>query len=61
MVTGREPFKGSTSMDTLAAIIRELPVPAIELNPEDRDPEYFKLKIFQRCSLPDNPWAKVVL
>ena len=26
-----------------------------------RDPEYFKLKIFQRCSLPDNPWAKVVL
>ncbi len=26
-----------------------------------RDPEYFKLKIFQRCSLPDNPWARVVL
>jgi transposase len=26
-----------------------------------RDPEYFKLKIFQRCSLPDNPWAQVVL
>ena len=26
-----------------------------------RDPEYFKLKIFQRCSLPDNPWAKIVL
>lgn len=25
------------------------------------DPEYFKLKIFQRCSLPDNPWAKIVL
>lgn len=26
-----------------------------------RDPEYFKLKIFQRCSLPDNPWAHIVL
>ena len=26
-----------------------------------RDSEYFKLKIFQRCSLPDNPWAKIVL
>jgi transposase len=26
-----------------------------------RDPDYFKLKIFQRCSLPDNPWAQVVL
>ena len=26
-----------------------------------RDPEYFKLKIFQRCSLPDNPWAVIVL
>ena len=26
-----------------------------------RLPEYFKLKIFQRCSLPDNPWADVVL
>ncbi len=26
-----------------------------------RDPEYFKFKIFQRCSLPDNPWAQVVL
>jgi transposase len=25
-----------------------------------RDPEYFKLKIFQRCSLPDNPWARIV-
>lgn len=25
------------------------------------DPEYFKLKIFQRCSLPDNPWARIVL
>jgi transposase len=25
------------------------------------DPEYFKLKIFQRCSLPDNPWAQIVL
>ena len=26
-----------------------------------RDPEYFKLKIFQRCSLPTNPWADIVL
>ena len=26
-----------------------------------RDPEYFKLKIFQRCALPDNPWAQIVL
>ena len=26
-----------------------------------RDPEYFKLKIYQRCSLPDNPWAEIVL
>jgi transposase len=26
-----------------------------------RDPEYFKLKIFQRCSLLDNPWAQIVL
>ena len=26
-----------------------------------RDPEYFKLKILQRCSLPDNPWARIVL
>lgn len=26
-----------------------------------RDQEYFKLKIFQRCSLPDNPWAQIVL
>jgi transposase len=26
-----------------------------------RDPEYFKLKIFQRCSLSDNPWARIVL
>ena len=26
-----------------------------------RDPEYFGLKIFQRCSLPDNPWAVIVL
>ncbi|MBI5836887.1 MAG: transposase, partial [Candidatus Eisenbacteria bacterium] len=26
-----------------------------------RDAEYFKIKIFQRCSLPDNPWAKIVL
>ena len=26
-----------------------------------RDPEYFKLKIFQRCGLPDNPWARIIL
>jgi len=26
-----------------------------------RDPEYFKLKIFQRCGLPDNPWAEIIL
>jgi len=26
-----------------------------------RNSEYFKLKIFQRCSLPDNPWAVIVL
>jgi transposase len=26
-----------------------------------RDIEYFKLKIFQRCSLPDNPWSDVAL
>lgn len=26
-----------------------------------RNPEYFKLKIFQRCGLPDNPWAQIVL
>jgi transposase len=26
-----------------------------------RDPEYFKLKIFQRCGLPENPWARIVL
>jgi transposase len=26
-----------------------------------RDPEYFKLKIFQRCGLPENPWARVIL
>jgi transposase len=26
-----------------------------------RDVEYFKLKIFQRCSLPDNPWAEITL
>ncbi|UCE01309.1 MAG: ISL3 family transposase [Candidatus Latescibacterota bacterium] len=26
-----------------------------------RDREYFKLKIFQRCSLPHNPWARIVL
>ncbi len=26
-----------------------------------RNPEYFKLKIFQRCSLPNNPWARIVL
>jgi hypothetical protein len=26
-----------------------------------RDPEYFKLKILQRCGLAYNPWAKIVL
>ena len=26
-----------------------------------RDREYFKLKIFQRCSLPNNPWAEIIL
>jgi serine/threonine protein kinase len=34
MVTGRAPFKGSTTMDTLTAIIREAPAPAMDLNPE---------------------------
>jgi transposase len=26
-----------------------------------RDPEYFKLKIFQRCGIETNPWASIVL
>ncbi len=26
-----------------------------------RDPEYFKLKILQRCGLPHNPWARITL
>jgi transposase len=26
-----------------------------------RDPEYFKLKILQRCGMPNNPWARIVL
>lgn len=26
-----------------------------------RNPEYFKLKILQRCSLPQSPWARIVL
>ena len=26
-----------------------------------RDPDYFALKIYQRCSLPTNPWADVTL
>jgi transposase len=26
-----------------------------------RDPEYFKLKIYQRCSLQEDPWATVIL
>ena len=26
-----------------------------------RNTEYFKLKIFQRCSLPHNPWAEIIL
>lgn len=25
------------------------------------DKEYFKLKIFQRCSLPSNPWSEIIL
>ena len=24
-----------------------------------RDAEYFKLKVFQRCSLPDNRWEQI--
>jgi serine/threonine protein kinase len=34
MITGKAPFKGSTRMDTLTAIIREMPLPAIDLNPD---------------------------
>jgi len=26
-----------------------------------RDPEYFKLKIYQRCSIHDDPWAQIIL
>jgi transposase len=26
-----------------------------------RDPEYFKLKILQRCGMPHNPWARIIL
>lgn len=26
-----------------------------------RNPEYYKLKIFQRCGMPDNPWAAIIL
>jgi transposase len=26
-----------------------------------RDPEYFKLKIYQRCSLHNDPWAQIIL
>jgi len=26
-----------------------------------KDREYFKLKIYQRCSLPDNPWRRIVV
>jgi transposase len=26
-----------------------------------RDPEYFKLKIYQRCSMEDDPWLQVIL
>jgi transposase len=26
-----------------------------------RDPEYFKLKIFQRCGMAGNPWARIIL
>ncbi len=34
MVTGKAPFRGSTSIDTLTAILREQPVPPVQLNPE---------------------------
>jgi Tol biopolymer transport system component/predicted Ser/Thr protein kinase len=34
MATGRAPFKGSTELDTLTAIIRERTIPAVDLNPE---------------------------
>ncbi len=34
MTTGKAPFQGSTSMDTLTAILREQPAPAVQLNPE---------------------------
>jgi eukaryotic-like serine/threonine-protein kinase len=34
MITGKPPFRGSTTMDTLTAILREQPVPPVELNPE---------------------------
>jgi len=34
MVTGKAPFRGTTSMDTLTAILREQPIPAVQLNPE---------------------------
>lgn len=26
-----------------------------------RDPEYFKMKIYQRCSLHNDPWAQIIL
>lgn len=26
-----------------------------------RNPEYYKLKIYQRCNLADNPWATIIL
>lgn len=26
-----------------------------------RDPEYYKFKIYQRCSLPNNPYAQIIL
>ncbi len=34
MTTGKAPFQGSTSMDTLTAILREQPAPPVQLNPE---------------------------
>jgi TolB-like protein/Flp pilus assembly protein TadD/tRNA A-37 threonylcarbamoyl transferase component Bud32 len=34
MLTGEAPFKGTTGVETLSAILRDEPVPAPELNPE---------------------------
>jgi hypothetical protein len=35
--------------------VRTAKVRAVEAPRGDRDPEDFKLKIFQRCSLPNKP------